>query len=68
MSYISGANKELNEIIKRKVENEGELEECDEEKMAVIDQIKLVLLNFYYLKFPKRNVCSQSINISSKFH
>ena len=53
MSYISGANKEMNEIIKKKVENEGELEDCDEEKMAVIDQIKFVLiffLNIYYLK------------------
>ena len=44
MSYISGANKEMNEIIKKKVENEGELEDCDEEKMAVIDQIKFVLI------------------------
>ncbi len=40
MTYISGANKELNDIIKKKVENEGELEDCDEEKMAVINQIK----------------------------
>lgn len=40
MNYISGANKELNDIIKKKVENEGELEDCDEEKMTVINQIK----------------------------
>ncbi len=46
MSYISGANKEMNEIIKKKVENEGVLEECDEEKLAVINQIKFVLIFF----------------------
>ena len=44
MSYISGANKEMNEIIKKKVENEGELEDSDEEKMAVIDEIKFLLI------------------------
>lgn len=40
MNYISGANKEMNDIITRKVQNDNMLEDCDKEKLDVFNQTK----------------------------